>query len=211
MEASSVNGPTLKRLQYLEDTSHILAIVDPITSAHLSSQSRILVFEKRLDHLDSENTQSCGACGTLQIPGWTGHRGIASERGVFSQRRKARASPKISSGKAVTSVAGGPPSSHYFDCSMCSRRNLIGTVSKVPATRIKLLKASKKATSPPKIAGRLHSSSTSIPSQTSSRRRQKSKQKLSLRSMLAKGKDDGSHRSKKSGSGLDLLDFMKKG
>jgi ribonuclease MRP protein subunit SNM1 len=186
------------RLQYLNDSAHLLATTAPSTSAYLMSRCNSLMLDNEVEQTDSYRRQICGACGNIMILGWTGTRHLESLR--IGQRKRDRIPTAQGSKAEVTKAI-------VYKCELCDRRTRIN----MNTTIARSTKASVSQSLPKKL---LNSTLIKTPSPTSanasSRKRARARKHGGLQALLAKNKDSGAVGRPCSGFGLDLLDLMKK-
>lgn len=183
------------RLRYLNDSAHLLATTAPETSRQLMSQCNALMFDNELDHTITEKQTACGACGTIILLGWEGKLESQSERLRDSKKGKVLYRPM-------------QPRALLYECGTCGRKTRQHIKLPLPAKRhmpassaSRPVRISEQYANPP--AG--CSPSTETPSVNSSSKKRAKTRKGGLAAILAQ-----KNTSNVSGSGYDLMDFMKK-
>ncbi|TVY18300.1 Uncharacterized protein LARI1_G004730 [Lachnellula arida] len=185
------------RLQYLNDSAHLLAATAPETSRHLMSRHDSLLFDSNLDPPNTQKRKACGACGTIMILGWNGVLEL-KQLGRKNKRRQGKVS--------------NPPRAVVYKCDCCgskTRKSLPTPLQKhKPGTKsskaVSVADAASSGTLQTKENPGLGQSSNA-----NSKKRAKSRKQSSLQAILAKQK--ASEGASASGFGLDLMDFMKNG
>jgi ribonuclease MRP protein subunit SNM1 len=200
LDAAIMASPELSaRLQYLNDSAHLLAAAAPETSRHLMSRHNSLLFDSNLDPSEAQKRKACGACGTIMILGWNG---------VLELKQPGRKNRRRHGGVSKTQRAV------VYTCECCRRK----TRHPFPAPRQKYNPGTKSSKPAPVSATASASSRTpqakdvptvSQSSNSSSKKRAKNRKQGSLQAILAKQK--ASEGASGSGFGLDLMDFMKNG
>jgi RNase P subunit RPR2 len=187
---------TTSRANYLRDAAHLLAISSPAASAFLgSARSRFIEdveSEIPAKEWDALRRETCGACGSLLVPGWSCAVSTKSQLHPQSQG---------SSRKGKTSNRTTTPPSTVYDCLRCHRKTeqLLQTR---PRRHSKKSKAPL-APQPSVITNKMlkeDDAKTIKTANASSKQRQKAR-KGGLQAMLEKNK------AKSSSQGLDLMDF----
>ena len=180
-----------RRLQHLQAASSILQNTSPPVSAFLSSMRRTVAVENEIDLTTNERSQTCNACGTMLIPGWSCKIERETPGGKTRQARLSR-----------STVAGVKRTK--LRCSTCSAVTVISSRKppKVPKTApntamLDAVVSESKPTAP--------SVPDKAPSATVASRKARNK-KSSLQSLLAGQKAASSGAGH---SGLNLMDFMK--
>ncbi|KAH8684402.1 hypothetical protein BGZ60DRAFT_523623 [Tricladium varicosporioides] len=177
------------RLQYLNESSHLLAAIAPVTSKHLMACQNDLLFESNLDPSEDQRRAACRACGTIMILGWEGT--------VEVQGRQKR--------KGKSDVIQG---SLVYNCHCCGRKTRHPIITSSSRSRPKSISSkpeiSPKASQPTNTFG-LKPSLTADTASTNSKKRPKRKYG-GLSAILAKQKAS----QVQPGFGLDILDFIKK-
>ncbi|TVY26178.1 hypothetical protein LHYA1_G005360 [Lachnellula hyalina] len=185
------------RLQYLNDSAHLLAATAPETSRHLMSRHDSLLFDSNLDPPTTQKRKACGACGSIMILGWNGVLEL-KQPGRKNTRRQGKVS--------------NPQRAVIYTCDCCGSktRNYFPTPHQKYKPRTKPSKTVPiLATASPGTAQTKETPSLGQSSNSSSKKRAKSRKQGSLQAILAKQK--ASEGASASGFGLDLMDFMKNG
>jgi RNase P subunit RPR2 len=185
---------TTSRANYLRDAAHLLAISSPAASAFLgSARSRFIEdveSEIPAKEWDALRRETCGACGSLLVPGWS--CAVSTKSQPQSQR---------SGGKGKPNDRTTSPPSTVYDCLRCHRRTeqLLQTRPRRHLKKPKTPLAPQPSVSINKIV-KEDDSKTIKTANASSKQRQKAR-KGGLQAMLEKNK------AKSSSQGLDLMDF----
>jgi RNase P subunit RPR2 len=169
------------RLRYLNESAHLLATTAPETSRYLMSRCNALIFDHQIEVDDKQKMASCGACGTLILPGWEGILESHCERskGIKKGKRQNRA---VQSRSLV------------YECGTCGKKTQ-ERVEPPPPVKKNVVGAS--VSKAPKQL------TVSTPAQSSSKKRAKAR-KGGLVAILAQKKTVDTS------GGFDLMDFMKK-
>ncbi|KAK2628001.1 hypothetical protein QTJ16_002647 [Diplocarpon rosae] len=176
------------RLTFLGDSAHMLAATAPATARYMMSTHNAIMFETNIEPTESQMMRACGACGNIMILGWDA---------TLELRMKGKGKQGVEADKQIKTMV--------YNCGTCSRKTRISTgTSKPPARHGKTI--SESLSSPRSISNR--TASQPITTATTSKRRNRQKNKGALAAILAK--NEKSQASSSSGFGLDLLDFMKK-
>ncbi|KAF2461217.1 hypothetical protein BDY21DRAFT_279526 [Lineolata rhizophorae] len=182
-----------RRLQFLHESAHTLAVQSPHAAAHLESQFDRLAVANELNLPDSRRRGVCGACGNVMVPGWSSHVKLEASR----RKRK---------GKHVTDKI------MVYQCDHCrlSTRRPVGD-----RNAPRPLESASKHEQPVSAAGSdvsLDVATIGLTGTTSanasSKKRAKARKQNNLQSLISKNKQDSTS---KDGFGLDLMDFMKTG
>jgi RNase P subunit RPR2 len=181
------------RSTYLQEAAHLLAVSSPSASAFLGSARTRLIRDAATDvptrDLDALHRETCGACGSLLVPGWSCE--VSNKSQIQRRRRNGQSKPN-NAATLKTNVV--------YHCLRCRRK----TEQKLPPQP---RRQPKKIESPvASISGTTTSKSVKDDKKTlktanaSSKQRQKAR-KGGLQAMLEKNK------SQSSSVGLDLMDF----
>lgn len=184
------------RLQYLNDSAHLLSATAPETSRHLMSRHDSLLFDSSLDPPNTQKRKACGACGTIMILGWNGVLEL-KQPGRKNKRRQGKVSK--------------PQRAVVYTCDCCGSK----TRNSFPAPHQKYKPGTKSSKA---VSAAAAASSATLTkgnpglgqsSNSNSKKRAKSRKQSSLQAILAKQK--ASEGASASGFGLNLMDFMKNG
>ncbi len=188
------------RLQYLNNSAHLLATTAPATSKYLMLQCKSLMFDNNIELSASQQGKACGACGTILIPGWEGELEMSRARRGKGSLRKAMVNRR---GALV------------YNCGSCGRKtqlNLSRSPSSIPKHRSNtrsLTKHTSVTTTASKTTNPTLSQASTAPislsSGTSNNKKRTARKQSGLEAILARQKATDSRAS----SGFDLLDFMK--
>ncbi|KAE8453561.1 hypothetical protein EG329_010422 [Mollisiaceae sp. DMI_Dod_QoI] len=176
------------RLRYLNDSAHLLATAAPETSRHLMSRCNALMFDQQMELRNTQKT-ACGACGTINLPGWEGRLESHSERLKASKDGK---TPR----RQVQSRTV------LYECETCGTKTRERVKASLSIKRQTSISAVSKSVDQ---MGTSASPLTNTPSTNSSSKKRAKTRKGGLAAILAQKKEASS-----SGSGFDLMDFMKK-
>jgi RNase P subunit RPR2 len=185
---------TTSRADYLRDAAHLLAVSSPAASAFLGSARNRFIEEVGSEipakEWDALRRETCGACGSLLVPGWS------CEISTNSQPHSQGSSQK---GKPNGRTTSNP--STVYNCLRCHRR----TVQMLQPRPKRHLKNSKTPLAPqPSVPTskivKEDDPKTIKTANASSKQRQKAR-KGGLQAMLEKNK------AKTASQGLDLMDF----
>jgi ribonuclease MRP protein subunit SNM1 len=191
------------RLKYLNDSAHFLATTTTSTSAYLQSQCHSLISDNDIDQMESSRRYTCGACGNLNIVGWTSTIQLNIPRKKQNARRRAKVERPLNQAKDI-----------LYKCELCGRV----TQQHIPKMPGKTTRACISGSRTQDVQNPANPS-TPLPAisqatlgaasaNVSSRKRAKIRKHGGLQALLAKSKEEASRGS--SGSfGLDLLDLMK--
>jgi len=172
-----------KHLQFLNDSSYLLATTAPTTSRYLMSRCHSLMFESDIDQPKSQGRKACGACGSIMILGYEATIGL--ERNC---KRKGN-----ETAKAIV-----------YKCDVCNVKTRF-PINAAPKSTNRPWAISKiKASSMSQTDAHIQLASGSAAPKMS-RKRSKSAKQGGLKALLQK-KTQNTPRA----SGFDLMDFMKK-
>ncbi|KAF8864870.1 hypothetical protein BDZ45DRAFT_581661 [Acephala macrosclerotiorum] len=177
------------RLRYLNDSAHLLATTAPETSRHLMSRHNALIFDSQTDQSEAQKRTACGACGTIMLAGWEGTLESRSERQRASKTEKSTHRPVQS--RVIV-----------YECGTCSRKTRERVKSAPPMKRRTVASLLSKPADQMDMSA---SPSINTPSTSSSSKKRAKSRKGGLAAILAQKSTASS-----SGSGFDLMDFMKK-
>jgi ribonuclease MRP protein subunit SNM1 len=181
----------LARLNFLNDSAHLLAITAPAVSRHVMSTYNAFLSENNLEPAESHRRETCGACGTTMILG----QGAELERNRQLERRgKGRYDTTRS--KFI-----------IYHCKSCNKRNQHRIPTSLPRHKPRTETVSALAPVASTSSQLLSNSVAPEGSNNSSKKRAKTRKQGGLQALLAKQK---ASQSISSGFGLDLSDFMKK-
>jgi ribonuclease MRP protein subunit SNM1 len=195
------------RLRYMSDAAHLLATIEPTTSAYLMSQCHDVMFDNDLEPTDTHKRQACGACGNIIVPGRSGT--IRKEvAGLVGKERPGRSNHRRTDVKHQARAM-------VYTCASCSRTTRFPLTNSIPtAIRKKSKHDSRSASLQASLtSSALHKTqpSVEVPISTSvnasSKKRAKSRKQGGLQALLAKKNESAST----GGFGLDLFDLMKSG
>jgi RNase P subunit RPR2 len=185
---------TTSRAHYLQEAAHLLAISSPAASAFLGTARARFIEDVESEvpakEWDALRRETCGACGSLLIPGWS------CEISTKSLPLKSGLSRK---GKPNDLAISNP--STVYNCLRCHRT----TEQKLQPRPRKHLKKSKAVVIPqPSMVTKTTMKEEDVKAvktaNASSKQRQKAR-KGGLQAMLEKNK------TKSASQGLDLMDF----
>lgn len=195
-------------LQYLTDAAHLMRAAAPTTSARLMSQRGHLMTQHDMSPSPVQKQLSCGACGTIFVPGTNST--ISIEGG--HPGKKTRRSQRVTKSQQQRRPAPAEPKT-VICCSRCDKKTRINIGARPVAQRPKKRKAeaiptAAGASSAAAGAAKGPSASSPAPADTaksanaSSKKRAKNR-KTGLQALLAGQKQ-------KTSSPLSLGSFMKK-
>jgi RNase P subunit RPR2 len=185
---------TTSRAYYLQEAAHLLAISSPAVSAFLGSARNRFIEDVESEvpakEWDALRRETCGACGSLLVPGWS------CEISTRPQPRRSK-----SGRKEKSNDLGISNQSTVYNCLRCHRK----TEQKLQPRPRKHLKNSRTVVVPEpsmttKKATKEDDPKTIKTANASSKQRQKAR-KGGLQAMLEKNK------TKSASQGLDLMDF----
>jgi RNase P subunit RPR2 len=184
---------TASRAKYLREATHLLAVSSPAASALLGSARNRFIEDVESDvpakEWDALRRETCGACGSLLVPGWSCETSTKSQpKRTASSRNGKRNDLAISK------------SSTIYTCLRCQRRT---EQMLQPQPRRQLKNKTLVAPQPSMITNKTMKGDdpkTVKTANASSKQRQKAR-KGGLQAMLEKNK------TQKSSQGFDLMDF----
>ena len=182
-----------RRLKFLREAAHLLAVSSPTTSASLGAAQDRLVEDAELDlqpkEIDALRRAFCGACGSPMIAGWFCK--------VIHQSDTRRVRKEKKPSKASTQ-----PAKHImYTCLRCERQTVQALQARPPKHVRKSThsKASQPMPEPRQQAKEVSKVAKSV--NASSKERKKAR-KGGLAAMLEKSKSQSSNQ-----GGFDLMDF----
>jgi ribonuclease MRP protein subunit SNM1 len=183
------------RLKFLNESAHLLAITAPAVSRHVMSTYNSLLSESNLDPAESHKRGTCGACGTIMILGLEAT--MEQQRGLKRHGKRRRNVPQS---KFI-----------IYQCKCCNKKSQHPIPTSLPRHQPRVTAASKRTSKTvPLLSTKSQLSSNPVApesSNSSSKKRAKTRKQGGLQALLAKQK---ASQGTSSGFGLDLLDFMKK-
>jgi hypothetical protein len=181
------------RLEHLEKAAECLMVSSPAISAYLKAERKATVHNGEAQDCSSSNSlQSCNACGTILIAGWS--------------CKRVDTPPNHKTGVSATRIRRNQQQTKMLSCSNCGAVAVtdIYRMSKMPkhsATHeIISATAAKKDSQPATLQPK------QIEAKTANRRARN--KKSSLKSMLTEQKIHNSNMS--AGFGLELMDLMQR-
>lgn len=212
------SAATSARLRYLHDAASQLFVAAPTSAAAFEAEVGNIAEKAGLTHPDSRRREICSACGNILAPGLSCT--VATES-AFLRSSKCARNMKAGQHKPAEKIM-------VYTCKRCSKSTRVSAGVPPKARRVvvgntkpdmvkmsiadPLLSASNDSelpqidkvesrTTPPTPSGK-------GPSNAGSKQRAKARKQSGLQALLAKNKASASTLS---GSGLDLMDFMKMG
>ncbi|KAH3952528.1 hypothetical protein HBI56_144240 [Parastagonospora nodorum] len=181
------------RAAYLHEAAHMLAVSSPAASAFLGLARNRLIDDTELEvpakEWDALRRETCGACGSMFVPGWSCKISSVPKSHQKGTKRKSKATDLDASTNMV------------YQCLKCHRT----TKQALQPQLRRHMKRSKSnvAKQLPIISKSSNEEAPKVPktANASSKQRQKSR-KGGLQAMLEKNKTQNSK------PGLDLMDFM---
>ncbi|KAL8809891.1 MAG: hypothetical protein Q9200_003029 [Gallowayella weberi] len=185
------------RITFLETSARLLQKTAPSTSAHLMLERNIVANEHDRKVDKSQLKDNCRACGTISVPGVTSKTEVTKVFSNSKQKKRAGFNEDadeleihecLACYRVVTS-----PSSKVLQNGFKNQGKPTGLVE-----RSKIGGAGSKSD--------IMQTEKSTPANASSKRRAKARKQGGLQAMLEKSKGANSQ---STGTGLDLMDFMK--
>lgn len=196
---------TQAKARFLDSSARHYVSSYPATSAHLMLQRNLTTAGSAMPVRGKESKGVCQACGTILIPGWSSRTSIVSH-GV-SKRELPKSGSKSRFRSKISSL---PAKRMKVECLICYR------FEEIPLQSSRLETAGRPQRSEDYLA-LSEKPDTGFSSQvqdtkpvtmtTSSKQRARARKQGGLQALLNESKTSTSH---SSGSGLDLLDLMKK-
>ena len=213
------SSATAARLHYLNDASHLLALTSPSASAQVRSQLVSLAADQAVTLPDIRQTDSCGACGSTLIPGFSCE--LSTERSL-RLKPSGRTAAQAAQGSSVDASTWKPQArTRLLVCHVCGASTRI-RMPDAPRRRTSRQPAAQKHTKGPldttkaATSTQSHSSSPATDPQqkgnasSSSKRRAKSRRQSGLQAILAQRRAADIAGRSSTGFGLDLMDLMQK-
>ena len=207
------SAPLTARLRFLDASARHYSTLAPATSAHLMLEAITVATDPENTPPKGVNSKAaCGACGTIRIPGVTSRTTIVDlkkpTKGSLKKKKKGQLS-NTSKRPVVKQVV--------VECLRCHRK----TITPLQPSRGYRLRqretpdptrgsgvkpAEPRSSSLSTVANPAQLSEKPVSSNSSSKKRAKTRKQGGLQAMLEKSKGSASS---PSGFGLDLMDFMK--
>lgn len=196
---------TSAREDFLINSARLLATSSPSTSSHLSSERTSLLYHSGRPLTQPQRRELCPACGSLQLPGWSGS--------LFRHPTKQGISLSAKARSIQTRRPHPQPRDRQvvFECRACHQKTFENLPPSQKSVHHKDQARSSNPNNPERVT--LRNPQTALDSHptptrlenTSSRIRAKAR-KGGLQALLERSKE---HSQSSAPSNLNLLDFMK--